>query len=758
MKKDTNKDSIIYAISYLLGFNNKAHLIRDIQSKLDIITFLSLENGNVCKDFLDQEPLLPEKNKALCKQFMAKFKQHKLFDMDDVHCNQPSYKLSRLLNIYKAYTKFMDFLTSDDYPTDKGIYYLHSIASILYKVLLIVWEKTDKDIQIVCPYYTSFTDILSGLDLNPKAIMILKEGDFYEPLELKIRNAEGDKILSLNAYPNMKQILNECTQINQRLNNDVYNNLNILQQLTKTQIYEKPKDIVIETVIINDDLTINRFMTGCNILIKTAPISISLLPSLINNLHIKHIRFYDDIAERPYNVRTKKTDLQMLLSKTNDMKMELETGVVKIETDTELYSTISLPKYKYTNASIIHVATNNDLFRYIDDEKVVSKKWFQLQRMVASRLLKLYDNKQLEALHILPRSVMIKQLLRHFAGIPDQSKIQIILEEVPLYTTDTIKKWLNDVLLYIKYDYYSSTIRQNKLEFLFSQYHIHNSIPKELLLYHKALPNISHSINNIMSDIYLLKSSSASNDTALPPIFEGTPEKLKSKWTKHKKMIWSQMHLIRRKYTQNTLEQLFLWLCKLLDYSLSYDNIRLIANSKLFEIIDNDSAMQNLFYDPSFYEEYLKYMNKMHNTKKKFKTLQIFLDQYFVNSSHNERKSILQNIIDADKIYPNDLHILAMSELLNVSILIIHRAKYGDVEEDVKRGEVEDLIASSTYFPANTNMMLRPLIILSKEYDKHHASYYAITEKNKNIYLQLKDSSPSIRLLTDHHMSILHKS
>jgi len=182
---------------------------------------------------------------------MQKFKHSEIFNIRELKCKEPSYKLSRLLNIYKSYTKFIDYLSSDDYPLDKGVYYLNSLVSILYGVLLLVWEKTDKDINLMCPYYTTFADILSGLDLNPKSIMILKEGDYYEPLELKLRNSEGDKMLKINDFPNIKQLLDECTKLKQYTNidNKVYNNLIILHQYTKTHVYKKPNNFKFKSII-----------------------------------------------------------------------------------------------------------------------------------------------------------------------------------------------------------------------------------------------------------------------------------------------------------------------------------------------------------------------------------------------------------------------------------------------------------------------------------------------------------------------------
>lgn len=751
-KHNTKKDSVLYAVSYLLGFKSKAALIKDIINRLDIITYMSLEDGNICKDFLDLEAIIPENNKKLCHQFMQTLKNHKLLDISDLNCNKPSYKLSRLLNIYKSYTKFIDYLSSDDYPTDKGVYYLNSLISILYNTLLLVWEKTDNEINLICPYYTSFTDILSGLDLNPKSIMIMKEGEYYEPLELKLRNNDGDKMLKLNDFPNIKNILGECTKIKQMNNdNQIYNNLMILYQYTKTQIYKKPNDFKFKTIIINNDLTINKLMTNSNVLVKINPISISLLPNLIKNLEIQNIKFYDDIIGNSYNIRLLKSDLNQLSSKLKEYNMNIDMGTVNLQTNEEIYSTMILMKQELSSDNIIHVATHNPYHNYIETDIKQTKRWFQLQKLVVTKIINTFNDKKLEELLKLKRPDIIKKLLNMFTKVADKQYLQIILEELPLYSIDDLKNWMTNIILYDKYDYYSGKINENKTEFLFSQYHVNNNIPKIFLTYHKSLPNNSFEKPEI--NLYKIKTQEKLNVDILPSIYNGIPEKLKSKWTKHKKMVWNQMTLLRRKYTKDTIPDLFKWISNLLGYSLDYkENIAIITNNKYFEIINNDSVMADLFYDPSFYHEYIKSMNIINKTNKKFKTLNLFFETYFNKSSPTERKQILVDIINKNTLYPNDIDILSMSELLNISILTIHRTKYGDTDDNIKRGEVDDLVSSSTLFPAKTNIMSRPLVILGKEYDKTHSSYYAIIEKNKNIYLQLKDAHPNIKMLVENHL------
>ena len=56
----------------------------------------------------------------------------------------------------------------------------------MYKKLLIIWEYSgDSEVNILCPVYSSYSDILTSLELNPEVLMILKDGSYYEPIEFK---------------------------------------------------------------------------------------------------------------------------------------------------------------------------------------------------------------------------------------------------------------------------------------------------------------------------------------------------------------------------------------------------------------------------------------------------------------------------------------------------------------------------------------------------------------------------------------------
>jgi hypothetical protein len=106
----------------------------------------------------------------------------------------------------------------------------------------------------------------------------------------------------------------------------------------------------------------------------------------------------------------------------------------------------------------------------------------------------------------------------------------------------------------------------------------------------------------------------------------------------------------------------------------------------------------------------------------------------------------------------NDILLISVAELLNISIITIHRAFYKTTKDKDIRGNIEDLIVSSTLFKAQTNYLNRPLLIFYKnknEYDD--ISYHFVLNKNqpvgsKSLYLKLSEVPQEILRLVDEHI------
>lgn len=749
-KKYITNDSLINSISHGLNFESKKKFIKDIKNKLDLITFLSLENGEICKTFMEELPIIPEDNMQLQKE-MRKFIENfeitkKIFDLDNIKL----YNLSRLLNIYKSYNKFIDYLSADDFPTNKSQYFFYSLLSIIYDTLLIIWEKSNEDIFISCPYYTCFEDIIASMNLNPNVLMLLKDKKYYEPIELKIRGEDGEKLIKMNDYPNIKKLIKQCSILKKSFdkNDKIYNNIYSLNQWTKTKILKNPKKFIIDTIIINNDLTINNLMTTGNILLNIDTLSISFLPSLIKILNINKILFYDDIINKKFKIQVLSDDLNSFAEKIKTLDINFDIGKLDKKTNIEFYTILTIPNKSLPN-NIIHTRIKDDLYNSYKKINKNSDIWFKTQLYVCNILIKnLPDN--------LPenRYEKIKELMKLFDKNPNKDMIQIILEEIPLYSINHIKNYMNDIIYYNIYykKINNSIITEDNNEFIFSQNTLLNGIPNKLLLYHKSSPN--KDLTNYKTDDYILLEDDEIESVILPNIFIGTFEKLKSKWIMHKKSKWINMVIIKNdKYDENTIPNLYNWLSNILSIKTDYDEVKKISNIKLFEILENEEAMKEILDDPSYFNEWNKQIGK------KYKTIQLFYTNYYSETTPSEHKECFKNIIKLDKLYPNDIHLLSISELLNVSILIIHRGKYGKSDSKIVRGDIDDLILSSTFFKSPDNMDERPLIILSRTNDNFKSIYSLIIENTDNInqntiYMKYKETPLNVKYLIEKHLEL----
>jgi len=751
-------DSIISSIANCLDFNTKDDFANDIIKKLDLITFISLENGNVCKSFIDLLPLIPEDNEELIielKEHLKKFKIN-FGNIDN------KYTLSRLLGIFKSYKKFIDYIKSNDFPTSKSPYYLYSLITILYNVLPIIWEKSSDNISLLCPYYTTYEDLISTMELNSKFFILIKEKNYYEPLELKSKNSDGEKLLSINDYPQLNKVFNQCKSLKSKMNEDniIYNNLYSLNTWIKTGDLKINKKFIIKTVLINSDLSLSHFITDDNIIINFDKISCSYLPRILIDFEIKDIVFYDDLIETSFDLNVLIKDYKLFTEKCNSLKVKYDFGELKTETQTEYYYTSKIKKQLITN-DIIHSRIIDDLYKYNIHNRNFNKKWFQLQLMIYMKILSLSD-KKFEELLGLNRSDRIKELFKilKLDKNPNKNKLRIILEELPFNSKLNIKKYLNNFIIYYKYDFLNPLIKEEKKQFVFSQTALQHSIPSKLLIYHPSTPNTQFS--NIKNKDFVFNSTDLNEiKEELPEIFTGTIENLNSKWVMHKKSKWVNMVYLKNKnYNIDFIKNFYLWLAKILNIKTSYEDLEIasINNIKSIFLTKNyeevKPLLKDLFDDPYFSNLIFKIINK------KYTNFNVFIEKYYSITSMNERKDLLNEIIKF-KIFPNDFFIIAMSKILNINIITIHRSKYGanDKDKPVVRGDIDDLLLSSTFYKAPIiNYENRPLIILYKYFDTKKLIYNLIIDKKivpineKVIYFKLSEVPMAIKYLIEEHI------
>jgi len=735
--KNSKTDSIIHSIMEILDFKTKAEFIRDVKKKLDLYTFISLADGMICKQFMSMREIVPENNMPLVKEYNAS----KLSAFKEGN-------LSRTLNIYYAYKRYIDYLSCKDFTAMKNPYYLYSLVSSLYDIYILVWEKIDKTNDI---YFNCFHTII---DFNPSVAMIIREGMYYEPVEVKTRGIIGSKTFKLNDYPKLRDIVIQCNKQNTDIK--TYTNLNILHNWVRSKLLKKWKKYDIKYVLMNSDLTISSFLTSGNIMLEFHTMKISFLPNIIKDFGIdtENIRFYDDMVDKNLNVNILKEDFALFSQKCQELSINIRIGNVQKENALEYYSSYILPQKQLTNSMIIHTNGKNEYYASYANMQRKSKKWYELQKMVATTIIKNYTKVRNNYNN---RKEKVDHLLTLFAKMPaiEMKKVKLILEEIPVESLESAKTWLSDLIVHSKYDYYSSTPVEHKDEYTFSQNAILQTIPDYMLIYHNALPNVrtkqEDEVNVVLQDT--LPVQSMSDMTAAPAIFSGEALTLKTKWIMHKKSRWNNMVYIKCVYTKDTIPNFIAWFMKRIGISgISYQDIEKLVKQKYVDIMNDKEIFLDILQDPWYFEQWTK------KAGRKFGSTQQFWENYYVNLSQQDRIRYTTSIQQNDMPFANDLHMMAISELLNISILLIHRGKYGKFESGNVRGEVDDLKGSSTLFAAKRNLPSRPLLIFHKTYEKQSIVYNIIVDKNiqnraEALYVKYDDVPATIKVLTDAHLS-----
>jgi hypothetical protein len=677
-----------------------------------------------------------------------------------------NFKLSRLLSIFNSYNKFIEYLRSNDYPAGKSSYFLYSLISILYNVLLVIWEKQGETTSILCPYYTSFEDLIGSMELNNQVLMLMKEKHYYEPIELKLKGSDGEKLINLNEYKHIKKLFKECSLLKNSFNENysLFNNIYSLNTWIKSSNLKIKEKFIISAVVINNDLSITHFITKEGFFIITNKISISFLNRIIIDLDINEILFYDDIIGNSIDINIIISDYNLFINKCKSLNITYEFGDLNNTTKTEYYYNLIIKKLPLTN-DIIHSQIIDDLYKYQLFNKNKNKKWYQLQLMIYLKLLNISDIKFNSLLSMNKNERIIKLIQElQLETNPEKNKLRIILEEIPFISKKHIKKFLNDFIIYYKYDFLNPLIKENKKQFLFSQVAIQNEIPAKLLIYHPSTPNTTFS--NFETKDYIYNTNTKSEEEILPNLFTGSFSNLNSKWVMHKKSKWSNMIYIKNdNYTRQSLKDLYLWLASLLNITTTYNDLELAAINDIQiifsakDVISIKPLLKELFDDPYFNNLIYKEIGK------KYSNYNIFWDKYYSNNTLKENKELFNSIISnlTEPMFPNDYYIIAMCKLLNINIITIHRSKYGanDKNEPVVRGDTEDLLLSSTFYKAPTvNFLNRPLLILYKYTNGSNIIYNIIVDSTitpigeKSIYMRIIDVPLAIRYLIDEHLKI----
>jgi len=629
-----NTTNIINSIAYLLGIT-KEDFIKNIEDKLDILKFLSLENGNVFKDFSDIEPVIPELNKELYTEFLLKYANaDKTINIPDMNDNREKslYQKSRLLCIYKSYKKFINYLKTEENPSGNVIHYLYTLVAIIYNKLIVLWDveigQPNSDVSIVCPRYCAINDLLLYLGKKTKVIMLMTSSEnkakdnevaYYEPIISKSLNKKESLFFNLDNHKNIVKILNKCSVNISDANKNFYTNLENMkatrQQIiikTEGQKDDVEKNQIYRTLIINKDLSINRIILKKDntvlCIIKFEKLSIIMLDLIIKRLNIKDVLFSEDIDGDNFKIYINKALHSFIVKRFEKIGIAVDIGEIAKENENTIRSNLLFKDEAYSkDRGIISNILNkyNDTGKYSKEEK----KWQDMRKHIYDKLLDArFDDNYYNELSKKSRKEIIKILLNNIGSSGSGSSgssgankrklrgLQIILEGIDIYSRKNIKDWYSNDLAYSRYNYVhdiSNNIKEDGDDLIFTQYFVSDRVPDKITNNGDYLPNTNtNAYANTNIGFYELKNNlqkSKSSDNSdmqngkknqyqyIPENWKGIEKVLARKWTKYKKKIWSKLRYIDSTYTDTNIYELF-------KYLLKYDN-NLINNIITFEDI-----------------------------------------------------------------------------------------------------------------------------------------------------------------------------
>jgi len=626
-----NSANIINSIAYLLEIT-KDEFIKNIEDNLDILKFLSLENGNVFKDFSDIEPVIPELNKELYAELVKYANVSNAINVPDIEDNSEKslYQKSRLLCIYKSYKKFINYLKSEENPSGNVIHYLYTLVAIIYNKLIVLWDVEiglpHSDVSIVCPRYSSINDLLLYLGKKTKVIMLMTSSEnkakdnevaYYEPIISKSLNKKEGRFFYLDNHKNIVKILNKCSANINDANNNFYRNLENMKTIRKIIIEETNgqkdsdyKNQIYRTLIINKDLSINRIILKKDntvlCIIKFEKLSIIMLDLIIKRLNIKDVLFSEDIDGNNFKIFIRKSLHSKIVKKFEKIDIAVDIGEIAKENKFMIDSNLLFKDEAYSrNRGIISNILNkyNDTGKYSKEEK----RWQDMRKRIYDKLLDArFDDKYYNDLSKKSRKEIIKALLNNVgsgsgSGSGNGNKramreLQIMLEGIDIYSRKNIKDWYSNDLAYSKYNYVSdisNNIKEDGDDLIFTQYLVSDRVPEKISNTGDYLPNANTNVNANIG-FYELKNNlrkSKSPDNSdkqnenenknqyqhIPENWKGIEKVLTRKWTKYKKKIWPKLRYIDSTYTDNNIYELF-------EYLLNYDKNR-INNIITFEDI-----------------------------------------------------------------------------------------------------------------------------------------------------------------------------
>ena len=565
---------------------------------------------------------------------------------------------------------------------------------------------------------------------------------------MKSVNTNGQTLVPIVKYKSVASILNQCSAIransNER-NSAILNKLQSMMNWIRTSpspIFEcvRPRYIVL-----GPDFSLYAILTWCGIWLSFDPLPVSNLSKVIAILKDKkhkdnkvQVVFHEDIANTTHFIQqshlfdeyiSKMKDLQFAVNNgdsESETKVDSETKT-KIDTknkiDTKTKIKITIPPVVYREAPLIPFNSIIELIDHTKKEANETKQWNMLKQRIGKYLLADMSTSKID-------------LQEAFKGTGSDKMVKVVIDElfetVKPFNESNLYAWVARINAEVQLPWYNTLPQFSKEtnSWVFSQSAVEAGLPKEVVLGKGVRPNntfITANASNKSIIPQTLMTVVKAKLLAAPKVQKftmndpGKTEQVELPVSKWKKSWTAFTQLVTKPSipSKDALPMLFEYLCSVLGLQYTYNDIATRRNAFICSFIGSISmkAAPSLLLDPTPVQ--LKGLIGLFDdvdlrnlwTKKKFINSSKFVEDYMLKKTKKELMVTCRNNQNNPAAPPCFLDVEIMSQLLSISIFVIHRAPTVKGAKDVPRGSDEDRLLSSTFFSAGTDA---PLLILER--------------------------------------------
>lgn len=709
-------DSIMAAVATILGKKTKGGFIQDIIKRLSPVAFLSLGFTDA---FAPTEAIKPTPGlEKSWKQWASSYPGYvQMASKND---------MSRELAIYQAWKNFIAYLESSD---PKIPQYVVRLVEVIYNTNILLWHKKDNQ---------SATVQCIGHDnsIADKVAMMIEENGFFEPLELRVKNKTRHTTMQMADFPQLASLIMGCP--------DAYSDTAIIENIRGLiawidTLLTQPDSFRLQTIVLRQDLSIQSIITKTGLII-TLPnnVKVRSLAALVRVMqpHLKYIVYHEDIAGHVYEARNIWTqDYGMFMMKLQRLGFGLNGGN-GVHAGLAFSSTIRVPDLNITVSPVFlcTASIDNKLDALLNREK----RWYQLKLALGKYILQhgIYDK---------------ERLLKAKAGFVATNKdmIHALVEEIPLHEGEQgVRTWLYniDIEERARVLLLSKPV-SDKHQFVFSQAAVEEGLPIDVIQPYKSMR--PHEVFDYPVTVSGVPKPVSPKALALPKLLtmSNSLKNLPSKFTQIKNYSWTDFKIVNATYTDKSIPELFTYMSNHLQIPLVYDEVLLTRHRIIKGQLKSKEDCEILFNDPSMMAAW-----SAHFKKKYPKGFDDLWKKELQPLGYSSRLEIWEQIaLKANTILkPMEVDLYVLAFLLDISILVIHRSKYG-VKAAAKRGDLEDLSVSCTFFtPKHTPWKQRPVCMFFKEQTTTATSFKCIINADKQFFQHVATIPKDIMQLLEH--------